>query len=283
MPVEVELPQPPVRLFQDEACQRQSVLAKWEQTVTRNYLLMAGGLLLATAAALHFLGGSRPSGGDSARRDANPSESKPADATYNTGHELVDPLVPPIRIDGLPITALGHQDPHAVQLWDPESLVGRIAETADFTADSVAHFHAHGEEVCASGCAASRHPTKELTRDYFHELLKRYAIEPMDETSFALESLLYFGRQTAMLLEEEGDYPLDPIRSDFLRSELRKTHAKIEIRVVDEYGEVRTWLSPTRVPLDRRHEFDMQVNNVQPLETSGTVKRVGLYHLWNRL
>ena len=37
------------------------------------------------------------------------------------------------------------------------------------------------------------------------------------------------------------------------------------------------------VPLDRRHEFDMQVNNVQPLITSGTVKRVGLYHLWNRL
>ena len=105
----------------------------------------------------------------------------------------------------------------------------------------------------------------------------------MDESSFALESLLYFGRQTQALLKEEGDWPLDPLRSDFLREQLRTTHAKIEIRLIDEHGEIRTWLPPTRVPFDRRHEFHMEVKNVQPLITSGTVKRVGLYHLWTRL
>jgi len=52
---------------------------------------------------------------------------------------------------------------------------------------------------------------------------------------------------------------------------------------LDEAGEVRSWLPATRVPLDRRHEFDMEVHDVQRLITSGTVKRVGLDHLWTRL
>ena len=246
--------------------------------MSRNYLLIAGGVMVAIAAALHFGGNLRSGPNEFA------SERPSADGEPDTGspdaHALVDPLVPPIDVGGPLALSGSHDDLH---LWDPDSLVGRIAATSDFSADPVAHFHAHGEEVCASGCAASRHPTKQLTRDHFHELLQQYASEPMDETSFALESLLYYGRQTLALLKEEGDYPLDPLRSGFLRDELKKTHAKVEIRVVDEHGEIRTWLPPTRVPLDRRHEFDMQVNNVQPLETSGTVKRVGLYHLWNRL
>ena len=248
--------------------------------VSRNYLLIAGGILLAAAAGLH-LASERPRSVTDEQTDD--LSDPPAEVDLSEGHALVDPLVPPIQIDGLPGSVFALDDPHALRLWDPDSLVGRIATTSDFSADAHAHFHAHGEEVCASGCAASNHPTKELTRAYFHELLQQFATEPMDETSFALESLLYFGRQTVALLKEEGDYPLDPLRSNFLRDELRKTHALVEVRVVDEHGEVRTWLPPTRVPLDRRHEFDMQVKNVQPLITSGTVKRVGLYHLWNRL
>ena len=249
--------------------------------MSRNYLLIAGAFMLLAAAALHFWrGGPATRQASNSEIDQGQTPSGEIDPSLAVGHELVDPLVPPIQIDGLADGHFGHEGPH---LWDPDSLVGRIASTADFSADPVAHFHAHGEEVCASGCAASRHPTKELTREYFHELLHQYSTQPMDETSFALESLLYYGRQTVALLKEEGDYPLDPLRSDFLRDELKKTHAKVEVRVVDEHGEIRTWLPPTRVPLDRRHEFDMQVNNVQPLITSGTVKRVGLYHLWNRL
>jgi hypothetical protein len=46
---------------------------------------------------------------------------------------------------------------------------------------------------------------------------------------------------------------------------------------------VRSWLDPTEVPFDRRHVFEMEASGVQPLVTSGTVKRVGLYHLWTRL
>jgi len=37
------------------------------------------------------------------------------------------------------------------------------------------------------------------------------------------------------------------------------------------------------VPFDRRHVFEMKTNSLQPLVTSGTVKRVGLNHAWIRL
>ena len=152
-----------------------------------------------------------------------------------------------------------------------------------FVHDEHAHFHAHGNIVCASGCAASRHPTEKLDEQSFHELLDQYAGDPMDETSSALESLLYFGPQTKEMIQKHGFGPLDRVRADFLWSELKVSHALISIRVVDEKGIVRSWLKPTRVPFDRRHEFEMEVDKVQPNETSGTVKRVGLYHLWTRL
>ena len=57
----------------------------------------------------------------------------------------------------------------------------------------------------------------------------------------------------------------------------------MEVRVVDEHREIRCWLLPTSVPFDRRHVFELETANVQPLVVSGTVKRVGLNHLWTRL
>jgi hypothetical protein len=152
-----------------------------------------------------------------------------------------------------------------------------------FVHGSRALFHPHGHEVCSSGCAVSRHPTGELTAPVFRGLLSQFAREPMDETSRAFETLLFYGPQAKKLLDSEGSAPLDPVRASVLRGELSRTHARIAIRVLDEHGAVRTSLPPTRVPLDRRHVFVMDTHKVQPLETSGTVKRVGLYHLWNRL
>lgn len=113
--------------------------------------------------------------------------------------------------------------------------------------------------------------------------MAQFAREPIDETSPAFETLLYYGRQAKKFVDLLGTSPLDPARADALRRELCRTHARISIRVLDEQGAARTWLRPTRVPLDRRHVFEMETDRVQALETSGTVKRVGLYHLWNRL
>ena len=188
----------------------------------------------------------------------------------------VDPLVPPIRVAGmLPRLTGPSQTP--IGPVDPSTFVDLFGH------DPRAAFHAHGEQVCASGCAASRHPTEELTRARFEQLIAQYASDPMSEESLAFETLLYFGRQTREMLAQVDELALDPLRASVLARELAVTHAQISIRVVDEHGEIRTSLPPTSVPFDRRHVFDMDTNRVQPLVTSGTVKRVGLYHLWTRL
>ena len=188
--------------------------------------------------------------------------------------QSADPLVAPINIPG------------GMPAWRPGDQTALHTITAafdEFVHDSNATFHAHGEEVCASGCAASSHPTEELTRKRFRQLMARFAVEPMSEDSPALDSLVHYGRQTRKFIEAEGFGPLDKPRSQFLWGELARTHARIAIRVVDEHGNTRAWIDPTLVPLDRRHVFDMQTSGVQHLVTSGTVKRTKLGYLWTRL
>jgi hypothetical protein len=185
-----------------------------------------------------------------------------------------DPLVPPAVVPGLPPKFPTGFTP---QPANPSALLNMFGH------DPRALFHAHGQKVCASGCAASNHPTETLTKARFKQLMSEFSGQPIDETSLAYETLLYYGRQTSDLISSEGFGKLDPLRARALWHELTRTHALIAIRVVDEFGEVRTSLPPTKVPFDRRHVFDMDTNRVQPLVTSGTVKRVGLYHLWTRL
>ena len=172
----------------------------------------------------------------------------------------------------------------------PILLTGRGTLTGDahdpgdpFGHDRRAHFHPHGEQVCKSGCALSSHPTADLSSKKFRELMTAFAGEPMSEDSPALEALLYFGRQTADWIERKGAAPLDSKRAEFLSRELTRTHALVSFRIVDDRGVRRVWLPPTRVPFDRRHEFRMEVEDLPPLHISGTVKRVGLHHIWVRL
>lgn len=153
----------------------------------------------------------------------------------------------------------------------------------DFAHDATAVFHAHGEKLCASGCAASRHPTETLTVKRFENLLIEYTYEPMDQTNNALEELMYFGPQTRKMIESYGVGNLDSKRAEFLWDQLKYSKARVSIRVVDESGAIRSWADPTEVPFDRRHIFEMHTKNVQALVTSGTVKRVGLNHCWVRL
>ncbi len=153
----------------------------------------------------------------------------------------------------------------------------------DFTHGDRAIFHPHGEQVCASGCAASRHPTDTLTQDRFHALLLEYADEPLGEAGPGQDALLYYGRQAARLLASDGAGRLDPIRTAVLKHELGRDHAEIEVRVVDALERVRASLPPTDVPLDRRHEFELDTYELQPMIASGTVKRVGRDFLWTRL
>jgi len=205
------------------------------------------------------------------KQSAAAEKSAEGDDSPNAATTLPsEPLVPPIRLDG-------------GDSAEDDELTAADFRDFDFRSGDRAIFHAHGEQVCASGCAASRHPTATLSKAKYLWLLRRFVEQPLDETSPALESLMYFGRQTLLWMEKLGTEPLDENRTALLKRELRKTHALVRFRVVDEHGVVRVHIPPTRVPLDRRHVFRMETKDLPPLITSGTVKRVGLHHLWTRL
>ena len=69
-----------------------------------------------------------------------------------------------------------------------------------------------------------------------------------------------------------------------LERELDRRHALLSVRLVDAAGKERLRLGPTRVPLgEKQHRLAEDTTDLQAPEVSGTVRRVGLHHLWTRL
>lgn len=142
--------------------------------------------------------------------------------------------------------------------------------------------HPHGNQLCASGCEVSHHPTPRLAKSRFVELVDRYRNSPPKESTPCLDELIYFGSQTALMLKST-EHGLGEEHRGFLQAELSKQDLVIELRIVDEAGKLRVYLPPTSVPQHVRQEFAMDVHDFQHAITSGTVKRVGLNHVWQRL
>jgi hypothetical protein len=154
---------------------------------------------------------------------------------------------------------------------------------ADFSHDFRANLHPHGRRLCRSGCAISDHPTGDLTAASFRRLLAEYASGQADAQSGALDTLVYFGRQSQQMLAQHGPSGLHESHVVRLKRELARSHARVSMRVIDGAEQTRVWMPPTRVPLDRRHEFRLDTLDVPPPTASGTVKRVGRDYLWARL
>lgn len=142
--------------------------------------------------------------------------------------------------------------------------------------------HPHGEQLCASGCALSRHPTPLLTKKKFVELCKQYRAEEPKLESRSLDSLIFYGSQTARHLNT-NPAALPKEHTAFLSHQLAASQLIVEIRVIEEGGRVRVSLPPTKVPQHIRQEFAMDVADLNTTITSGTLKRVGLNHVWQRL
>ena len=138
--------------------------------------------------------------------------------------------------------------------------------------------------ACAAGCAADPAPIPLLGLKTFNDLLDAFADDPMTGESDALETLLFHGERALELLRRGGAGPLDDERAAFLQRELTRTHALVEVRLVDEAGRERARFQPHRVLLGERvHTGFDETFDLQPLDYSGTVRRVGLHHLWTRL
>jgi len=149
--------------------------------------------------------------------------------------------------------------------------------------DHRAHPHPHGNQVCASGCALSNHPTPRLSDGQFRDLIHEFAQQPAEAESRSLDELLYYGHQTRWMLRKHGPCEMTTAHETRLGAELSRTHALIAVRLVDETGTILAHLPETRVPLNLRHVFDVDERELPHLEASGTVKRVGLHHLWTRI
>jgi hypothetical protein len=151
-------------------------------------------------------------------------------------------------------------------------------------AAEVAPEQATDPAACVAGCGAAKDHPAPLSEATFHRLMKRFANEPVAEGSPALEALLFHHQDARGLLARRGPGPLDPGRYEALERELAREHAWIDVRVVDADGVERVRLGPHRVPLGiKQHIHPARITRLQPLEISGTVRRVGLYHLWSRL
>ena len=136
---------------------------------------------------------------------------------------------------------------------------------------------------CAAGCAALPAAGPELPTERFRQLLEEYGFQPRSAESPALEELLFHGPRTRALLDAHGSWPLGRAHLELLESELERTHAWLEVRLLDADGVERMRLDPAPFELGvRRHVHADQLARLQPVEVSGTVRRVGLHHLWTR-
>lgn len=163
-------------------------------------------------------------------------------------------------------------------------VVLQLSDTQDEASSSSARAtsHPHGDQICASGCAASRHPTPALSPAHFEKLVAAYARESPGADSKNLDELVFYGSQSALYLKRRSvSLSTDHVKR--LKRELAVEELVVELRVIDEDGRTRVALPPTRVPQHIRQEFSMVVQDFQPTVTSGTAKRVGVKHAWQRL
>ena len=133
------------------------------------------------------------------------------------------------------------------------------------------------------GCSIGKHHIPPYTDEVFREAMESYAEYPYWQESQGLDTLLFYGDETLEKLAEHGTEPLSPEHVAFLKRELRRTHAYVHIRVIDEHGVVRVEVGPERVPLKvKKHLKPRDTGNLYAMEFNGTVARTGLYHLWSR-
>ena len=145
------------------------------------------------------------------------------------------------------------------------------------------------ERICATGCAVGSGELEGPTRAELETLLDGLRDSPLDADNLALATLLFHGARVGRMLDGLDGLDglcdrLDPPTEAFLRRELERRHARLDVRFLNADGSERLRLGARRIPLDeKQHLFPSHAEALTPPEISGTVRRVGLDHLWVRL
>lgn len=139
------------------------------------------------------------------------------------------------------------------------------------------------EPTCVGSCSAVSDGPSKSSPAKIRTWLREFASQPLSSESPALEALLFHREATKLQLFSSEALALDPKRQGLLERELKRDTAYLEVRVRDAAGRVRLRLPETRVALDEKQHLETENDLAQHVEYSGTVKRVGLDHLWVRL
>jgi hypothetical protein len=139
------------------------------------------------------------------------------------------------------------------------------------------------DPTCVGSCSAVSDGPSKSDPAKIRAWLHAFASQPMSSESPALEALLFHREATKLELFSVEALALDTKRAEFLARELERDTAYLEVRVRDAAGRVRIRLPEQRVALDEKQHIETENDLAQHVEYSGTVKRVGLDHLWVRL
>ena len=135
---------------------------------------------------------------------------------------------------------------------------------------------------CSETCSLSDAPEGQIEAE-FRESLVAWLGQPMADASLPLETLLYYGESTRHFLSSLSDLGLSNARQAFLQAELDRDQVYMEMRVVDDEGQVRGTLKASGIPFGEKQHLRFEgTGSLGHLETGGRVRRVGLAHLWSR-
>jgi hypothetical protein len=138
------------------------------------------------------------------------------------------------------------------------------------------------KEKCTTSCSLAKHKIPDFTARDFEKTLAAYAASPDREAGEELEKLLFYGADTVEYIKEVGTANLPAAHLEFLQRELRRDHAIVELRMVDDNEVVLVSYGPTSVPLGAKQHLAPVGKNLQAMEFNGTVMRTGVNYLWSR-
>jgi hypothetical protein len=130
---------------------------------------------------------------------------------------------------------------------------------------------------CGVTCAPP--PTQPPSAAELRALLREVAAAPTGAHTDAIDALLFVGPHTRAHLDAHPGL-LPESHEAWLRDELARQTVKVAFRLQDDTGVLAS--GEASVPLGRKQHLELDGGLLGPLSVSGSVKRVGLHHLWTR-
>ena len=132
---------------------------------------------------------------------------------------------------------------------------------------------------CNSACETDAHP---ISEEEWLAALDAWREQPIGEVGIELETLLFHAKESKNWLPVYGgELPVE--HRIYLEKELARNQVDMEMRLIDENGDVRGILASSSFPFKEKQHLPFSgTGSLGYLETSGKVKRVGVSHLWSR-